>query len=457
MLPAHSRWLLPALLLAVGPLHADEARILRDIAAFFGTRDAKQQRKLARRIESDPAYDPHRVRDWLHRAVPFKAFEPGLHELSVPLAGGVQRRLLVRIPRGYDPHKAWPLIYALHGQGGRAEQIIRYIERILAGRVEQYIVAAPDQYLDAVIHQTRWPPTHEHPAALHLLRHTLNLDSDRIHLCGYSRGGHTSWTLAVLHADQFAAAMPLAGTLLAPEIDALWDELLPNLAHTPVFCVWGELDALNDQRKLSPDGGIAGLNRRLREHVERLKLPVTMVELPGIGHGGVIPPAALLDRWLSARRAADPLVVRKVFRHIGQAGCWWIEPLRWAGSAWDDKPPRLSLRPGEDPRDPKALRRALVRWYHGRLGELRGERHGNRVRIYRRHIRELVVWFGLDSIDYDKPVELVLGGRTVFHDTLSPSLYLCLTQARRTYDFERLRWAGLHYRSGSRVYAEPGR
>ncbi len=450
-MPRTDRRTILLVLLAATPLHADEARIRRDIAVFFRTSDARQQRRLVRRIESDPDYEPRRVSQWLHQAVPFERIEPGLHELRVSLDDGSTRRLVVRVPRGYDPARPWPLVYALHGQGGRAERIIRYVERILGERVEQYLVAAPDQYLDAVIHQTRWPPTNEHPAALDLLRHTLHVDSDRVYLCGYSRGGHTSWTLALLHADQFAAAMPLAGTLLAPEIDALWDELLPNLAHTRVFCVWGELDAFNDQHKLSPDGGIAGLNRRLRGHVERLQLPVTMRQLPGVGHGGVIPPGELLDRWLAARRAVDPPVVRKVFRHIGQGGCWWVEPLRWAGSAWDDRPPRLSLRPGEDPHDPVALRKALVRWYHSRLGELRGERAGNRVRVYRRHVRELIVWFGLDSVDYERPVELVLGGRTVFRGTLRPDLYVCLSQARRTYDFDRLRWAGLRYRSGSRV------
>ncbi|MBU0717959.1 MAG: hypothetical protein KJ749_06905, partial [Planctomycetes bacterium] len=285
---------------------ADEQLIIAAMREFLKSDHPEQREKLVHRIASDPAYTREKVSTWLHRAAEFDPLPTGLHHLQVPLAAGGHRTLALRIPAKYDPQQAWPLIYALHGASGRGENILGYVEGVLGPAVEQYIIAAPSDYRDMVVHSD-WPPSLEHPAALAALRRYVHLDTDRVFVLGYSRGGHTSWTLGVLYADQFAGAVPLAGTFALPEVEHLWETFLPNMRYVPVLCVWGARDIYADNNQTpSRDGGIAGLNRKLCAAAVELELPVTSHEYPDQGHGGIVPPADLLTNLLSSRRAHYP-------------------------------------------------------------------------------------------------------------------------------------------------------
>ena len=436
---------------------ADEAAILRDLAAFFDAADLDLRERLARRIEEDAAYDRAKIGAWLHAAIPFEPRPPGQAALAVPLADGATRRVALRLPAGYDARQPWPLIYALHGQGGGAGQIIAYVEQALGPHANEYVVAAPDRYDEVVVHQTRWPPTGEHPTVLHALKRAVHVDSDRVFALGYSRGGHTSWTLAVLHADQFAGVAPVAGTLLMQEVDRLWEHLLGNLMNTRVLCVWGAQDTLDDGGAAGDQHGIAGLNRLLAAMTNRLKAPVVVHEDPHKGHGGVVPPPALLEDLLASRRAHDPKAVRQTFRHIYQARCYWLEGHAWRGPQWTDKPIELRFQPGEDASREEDVRQAFTRAFKALLGEISGEVDGQEIRVSRKNVSKLTVWIGADMLDWSRPVTLTVSGRQAFEGTLTPDLFVCLAQAQRTYDFERLRWAGLRFKSGSRTKLVTGR
>ncbi len=53
----------------------------------------------------------------------------------------------------------------------------------------------------------------------------------------------------------------------------------------------------------------------------------------------------------------------------------------------------------------------------------------------------MTVWIGDGMVDWRQPVTVKAGGRQVFAGTLTPDLLVCLSQAARTLDFDRLRWA----------------
>ncbi len=430
------------------PANAGEAEIREHIRAFFATEDLVERERLAAKIEADPAFDRSRMRAWLHAAGLINARAPGASEMLVKLRDGAQRRVQFRLPAAYTADRPWPMIYALHGQGGQAAQIISYVEGLLGDDVEQFIIAAPDQYDEVVIHHTRWPPTGEHPALLNAIRRNVHVDSDRVYCLGYSRGGHTSWTLAALHPDQFAGVTPLAGTFLLEQIDGLWHRFLPNLAHTRVLCVWGAQDVRDDAGLTSEQGGIAGLNRKLRDACAAGEIPVTMVELPDADHFNVVPPADKLRELLAARREHAPESIEHSFRHPYQARAYWLEGQGWSGRMWDDKPLTLKLGDGESDLVPEHLRAATIRAYSASLGELNGERKGNALRVSRRNVRDVTVWFFEGMIDWDQPVELNVSGRVAYDEKLTPSVLVCLSQAARDYDFDRLCWAGLRYGRG---------
>jgi predicted esterase len=448
---------LPALLICVAPAaRADEAAILAEIKAFFKTSDVTRRAEIVRRIESDPTYDRAKVADWLHRAELFKPFESGRERLRVPVDDGDTLGVTLRIPHRYDHRRPYPLLYVLHGTGGNGDGIIAYVERLLGDDIEEHVVAAPTGYQQVIIHSTA-PPSTEHPAVLRAVKQTLHVNSDRVYALGFSRGGHAAWTLAVLHPDQFAGIMPVAGTLILQDYGQLYETFLPNIANTRVFCCWGENDAMSaDYVTPSEDGGIAGLNLELCKVAARLLLPVSWYEVPDQGHTGIDPPRADVDQLLTATRAPYPRSVRHVFRLPYQGRTYWIEAHAWRGSWWDDQPLKLWFRPGENPDDLDVQREAAARAVRGRLGELRGEINGQEIKVYRKKISELTVWIGDGMLDWNQPVVLDVNGRKAFEGKLKPDLFVCLTQAARTYDFDRLRWAGLRFKSGSRTKVVTG-
>ena len=85
------------------------------------------------------------------------------------------------------------------------------------------------------------------------------------------------------------------------------------------------------------------------------------------------------------------------------------------------------------------------------LGELRGEIDGQTLRVERRHLEELTVWLGDGMVDWSRPVRLELDGATVFEGKVERDLAVCLNEAARTRDFDRLRWAGLRVDGRGRV------
>lgn len=427
---------------------ADAAAIRANLKAFFQAPTAERRRELAAQIAADRAFDRARLSTWLHETELFEPLEPGPRELPVTLRANDPRVVTLRIPKNYDPKHQWPLLYALHGTGGTGPHIIRYLEQVLGPQVDEFVIAAPTAYGQRVIHESG-PASDEHPAVLQAVRELVHVDSDRVYITGYSLGGHTTWTIVTLHADQFAAAIPIAGSLVLPEVDKLWEVFLPNLAHTHVLCCWGARDTrAADGTVESEQGGVAGMNRKLMSLAVKAGVSAIPFEDPEKAHGDIVPPDELLANALAKTRAHYPAKVAHTFRRTHQSSAYWVEAAEWKGPAWEEQVFRGTLKAGEDPRD------ALVRMIRDRLGKLDGEHTGQSVRVNRKRVDDLTIWFGDApdmAIDWSKPVVINVSGKKVFEDRLEPDLLLCLNEARRTYDFDRLRWAAIHVKSGEKT------
>lgn len=439
------RLILP--LASAGLVFAHEQDVLDHLRAYFeaGTSDRKQE--LVSRIESDPVYDRAKVGKWLHQAGLFEALQKGpgalLHE-AVTLSGDRTRGVVVRLPQAYDPSQAWPMIYALHGTGGTALEMIEYVDSLLGPRSAAYIVAAPQDYEQYVVHDPG--PDDEHLRVLAYLHRRFHLDSDRVYLTGYSRGGHATWTLAILHADQFAGGMALAGTFAPTGVEALWDSFLPNVRHLRMWTVWGASDTRADGGADSPQGGIAGINRKLEQAAERLKLPARFLELADRGHAGVRPSTEVVDEWLAARRVTAPLLFEHSFRWPYQAGAYWLEAAEWKGAAWDNSTTvSVSPRKGESPQD------AYHRELRARLGRITGHIDGQTIDVRRDQVQQVTIWITDGMIDWARPVVIKVSGRVIYEGQLQPNLRVCLAQVEQTYDLDRLRWAGVRFRAGRKA------
>lgn len=431
------------------PAAAGEREILADLAAYFQEAAPDQRARLAERVAADPAFRRDKLREWLRRLAyqPERGAVPA--ELQVDIGLARSRRVALRLPRGYTPQRAWPLIYALHPSGGNGPSFIASVERLLGDAVEQFVLAAPSDHRQTGLDAP--PPfTADHLAILRAVRQAVHVDAGRQYALGYSLGGYAAWAVACLHADELAGAVPLASaaSCIPAAEDGLWRAVLPNYQWLPVLNVWGARDDLTvrsiDGR---PIGSIAELSRRFADWTKGLSPLVENVELPGRNHGDVSPPGDRLARLLEGRRADLPRRVEHRFRHLHQGRAYWLEAHAWSGPRWDADLPAPQPQAGES-RD-QALGRALEEL----LGLLRGEVAGQTVTVETRHVRDLTVWVGDGLLDWSRPVKIVRDGRTVFEGLLQPDLRVCLEQARRRQDLDRLLWAGV--RLGADFTAAP--
>lgn len=375
---------------------------------------------------------------WLHGQAKFNSFDAGEHTVAIALEDGSDRNVLVRVPRNYSPQRAWPIILAYHGTGGGGHDLIDPIVRLLGKEAEGLLIAGVDQYQPNNVDSKRsWRP--EYRLVVQDLKKQFNIDSDRVYTTGFSGGGYVAWSMAIFYGDEIAATIPVASAFdAAPEIPGMWDMLLPNVSNTPVLNVWGSNDRLQvlGIDLATPQGTNHELNQKLTPIAKKMNLPIASFCVRGGGHS-FDPPRKQMLEMLSERRVQYPREVRKRFRYLNQARAYWLEGLAWDGDQWGLGPRELPDKPGQ------TREQAIAAMLEQTLGSLHGKVDGQDITIDSSHLRELAVWFGDGMIDFSKPIRVIANGKPVFEGTIKRDVRIALSQAARTRDFERLRWAGL--------------
>lgn len=409
------------------------------VRAYLEAGDAHGRAAAAAQLAQHPDYRPSRLSDWLHRAWSYPDTRPGTHDLEVTIGEGRTRRVHLVVPDGYRADRSWPLIYALHPSGVKGEDWARQVRAVLGSRAREFVIAAPDDYAQNYI-AAKPPFSPEHPAILDAVSRAVHVDANRVYAFGYSKGGFATWFVALYYADRFAGAVAFAAAFdVTVDDGALWKQLVGNVAHLPVYNAWGERDALV-ARDLDeqPVGTLAEQNRRFADAVFGMGLPITNVEVPGAGHYALSPPPEPLVTVLAGRRVNDPRRVSHAFRHLHQASAYWVEGVSWAGEHWGEQRPALPpAREGE------TRRQVVARAIEPLLGRLEGTIDGQTLRVARRHVGDLVVWFGDKTIDWDEPVRVEVDGALAFQGRLTRDPAVALARAAATMDFDRLRWAGV--------------
>ena len=340
--------------------------------------------------------------------------------------------VFVSLPNGYSPAKQiYPVVIALHGTGGSAAAVMRSSAVRFRRFLPELIVAAPQSVEEDVFKFTEGEmnqPAH----VLDMLRRQYRIDNDRVFLTGYSKGGHATCMLALMFADRWAGAIPLAGTVMFPRREGIYRQVLGNVKHLPVLICWGELDKLDGRGKPSPTGGIAGANRKLSAVAAEMELPWTAVGLADVGHGGVAPPADELGRILQSRRARYPKNVSHRFKFPSQGSAYWLRLRRFIGEPWRDNRLVVKLKPGE------SRQAALDEGFSRRMGYLGGTIGRQTISITSRRAAEIELLLHDELLSLNESITIVYNGRKVFSGKIDPSAALMLEQAYRTRDFQRL-------------------
>ena len=272
----------------------------------------------------------------------------------------------------------------------------------------------------------------------------MHVDTSRVYPFGYSKGGFGAWFVALYYPDRVAGAISMAaGFDVAPADDGFWKLLLPNIAHIPILNTWGERDTLTihglDGKPLET---FVESNRRFEREVSGTGMPIVNLEVPGGQHNQLAPPPGPIVGILAARRTEDPQRLTHTFRHLHQASCYWLEGLSWVGNRWGDPRPRLLPA-----LDGESESQTIARTLEPLLGRLTGGIDGQTIRVTRRHIGDVVIWFGERMIDWERPVVIEVDGKMVFTGRVTRDAGVALARASTTMDFDALRFAGLRVRA----------
>jgi enterochelin esterase-like enzyme len=208
---------------------------------------------------------------------------------------GNQNDYYVYTPPQYDPSKAYPVLYLLHGwtdssygwlYNGRANFIL---DNLLAqGRIKPMIVVMPLGYGDlAFIHSAIdvWHDASsiDHNTELYtkaLLGEVMprvdsayNISKDRNDhaIAGLSMGGLEAVTIGLAHTDYFASVIGLSAAVQKLDFQKQFIDM--DAKKTNLRLLWIACGS---------EDGLAAPNRRLVAFLKEKNMPVTQVEIPGL-------------------------------------------------------------------------------------------------------------------------------------------------------------------------------
>jgi len=312
--------------------------------------------------------------------------------------------VLVQLPPAYRITSTWPLMFAMHGGPvGNPADARRAAGRMLAvwkGPAAEagWIVAAPamlDTVAAAAFTPERLPYEIFHPeearAVVQELRRRFAVDPDRIVSTGISLGSNFSIAYACAHPDWFSAIVPVSTEGDSREL------LLRNLMGMPVFLLEGSRDQ-NIRTIAGP--------RAFRDILQGFGYELEYMEFSDRVHEGFQERYPEVLKWLGERpRKRDPRVVLRVpssgivpvSRRVHWAACDTRQGLFRAASS-----------------------------------------DTNRIEITARWARRIELFLNDRVADLDKPVEVVVNGRTVFQGRVPRSIPFALEQIRELGDESRI-------------------
>jgi predicted esterase len=258
--------------------------------------------------------------DWTDRAL--------LEQRASPQPPGVSLRAMttgefrgrpyvLRIPEDYRGDEPFPLL--IHLAGGPGHALLGWSSAAEALLGTGYVVVAPHAA------ETWWSAESERlfAALLDETLASLNIDTSRVFLAGFSNGGTGAFRFATLFSDRLAAAVSLEGGGIfvhdgKPPLPA-------GVGGLPMLFVHGDRDDVI-YPSLSTDT-VAALKRALPGAAVELRI------LPGRGHDVVLGRDEGLTLGFIARHRRDPFPREVVFEtdDLRSPRRYWIEVLEKRG------------------------------------------------------------------------------------------------------------------------------
>ncbi len=361
----------------------------RDVVASLLTDEDPRIRVLAARVREAPrptgplapivaAVRQGSVRaDWRCEAEPDWAERALLERREAPLPPGATLRAMttsefrgrpyvLRIPEDYRGDEPFPLL--IHLGGGPGHALLGWNAAADALHGTGYIVVSPHAV------DTWWSAGSERlfAALLEEVLGSINVDTNRVFLAGFSNGGSGAFRFATLWPDRLAAAASLEGGGIF--IHEGQPAVAAGLGRLPMLFVHGDRDEVISPR-LSIDT-VAAIERAVPGAAVELRI------LKGRAHDVVLgrDDGLALDFFASRRRDPFPRDVAFEMADLRAPRRYWVEVLEKRGG------------------------RARV---EGRLAE------DGRVELRTRNVLRLRLLLRRELLPLDKPLRVSLDGREV--------------------------------------------
>lgn len=349
----------------------------------------------------DAAPDAATLHEWLRSGPQWSPDVPtGELHLSRVDAEGTEFPYVVLVPDDYDPRRAYPVEFNLHGgisrpkpETGEAFWRNGYEQLREPGR----IVVVPASWDEAF-----WwfdNQADNIPAILHQLKQTYHVDDNRVTMSGVSDGGTGSYFFAFLQPTEWAAFLPYIGNLAVlrnPAGRVSYPLSFDNLAGKPLYIVNGENDPLYPAARIQPF--IDLMARANVDHIFRI--------IPGGGHN---------TRWLPEER---PAIERFKAEHVRDP---LPDRVQWATDRTDRYNRNHWLRID-----------ALTA--PGQPGRVVVQRRGNVFEVTSFGVRDFTLLLSPEEVDFDQPVQVLVNGTGVLARRVEPSEETLLTWAARDRD-----------------------
>ena len=386
----------------------------------LATRDRVERRRILHEVANSGASFAY-IQAALRESAVREPREPGLVQGSFMVD-----EVLVRasytcyVPNGYDPRRPWPLILAFHRDKDKGKDHFYNWESV--AKTDRYIILCPTAPAGG-----KWT-FDDLPLPLSALRHAArlyNIDTNRVYVAGTGSGGLLAWAIALRHPDRFAALVVRNARL--DEVTRLY---LPAAITLPVYQLVSE--------RARPE--VIGSLREADAAMARWNYQARREEVPGSRHPAMPELNDKIAQWLDDK-ARDPYSPRVRFLafQFANAECYWLRIDRFAGSVFDPDAKLDSDGLTQGPLGIRLTEEQIRQLYMAKMKQTLGSvsavvSRGNIVRIATRHVTDLTVSLDDRLVDLDKPVRIVLNGRTAFQGKIQRSLESLFEGARRRGD-----------------------
>lgn len=368
----------------------------RDLVTDFWRAATPVERSTAADALSNAASTPEALYRWLRLGPQYPGTAAtGVVNASRESAAGLEFPYAVLVPDNYDPARAYPVEFMLHGGVGRPDlpdDGVYWRGGYDSLRQDDRLIVVPAAWREAY-----W--WHENqaenlPAILQRVRRDYHVDDNRVSLTGVSDGGTGAWFFAFKQPTEWSAFLSYIGhpgVLRSPQSGGGYRLYFENLMTKPVYIVNGEND------RLYPAESLASF--------------VEILEQQGVNyHFRVIAGGEHDTRWLPEER---PAIEAFKAEHVRDP---FPEQIQWVADRVDRFNQNHWIRIDE-----------LVE--EGRPALLQLNREGNVFSATARGVSEFTLLLNPEEVNFADPLLVSVNGQVVFTGNVRQSMSTLLESA----------------------------